>query len=193
MRVSDIVARGHDIDVVKKVERLLFIAEYKRRQSAPGGEGDEKRNFGRDRRYPIVNRFRDEGKRLPRRTLPLHRRRSSAELSGLRSRLQQKPEMTRMTIIGHFRSEAMDDVRKPARSARKVAKSRKGAGKKRWRKRNPLDSVAEAKARFSEVIERAQAGEAQTITRNGGGKSRRSSLMISGGKSLSGKAPWPTF
>jgi NAD+ synthase len=61
MRVSDIVARGHDMDVVKKVERLLYIAEYKRRQSAPGVKVT-KRNFGRDRRYPIVNRFRDEGK-----------------------------------------------------------------------------------------------------------------------------------
>ena len=60
MRVSDIVARGHDPDVVKKVERLLYIAEYKRRQSAPGVKVT-RRNFGRDRRYPIVNRFRDQG------------------------------------------------------------------------------------------------------------------------------------
>lgn len=61
MRVSDIVARGHDIEVVKKVERLLYIAEYKRRQSAPGVKVT-RRGFGRDRRYPIVNRFRDEGR-----------------------------------------------------------------------------------------------------------------------------------
>ena len=60
MRVSDIVARGHDVEVVKKVERLLYIAEYKRRQSAPGVKVTKK-NFGRDRRYPIVNRFRDDG------------------------------------------------------------------------------------------------------------------------------------
>jgi NAD+ synthase len=60
MRVSDIVARGHDIEVVKKVERLLYIAEYKRRQSAPGVKVT-RRSFGRDRRYPIVNRFRDQG------------------------------------------------------------------------------------------------------------------------------------
>jgi NAD+ synthase len=63
MRVSDIVARGHDLDVVKKIERLLYIAEYKRRQSAPGVKVTRK-NFGRDRRYPIVNRFRDQGKTL---------------------------------------------------------------------------------------------------------------------------------
>jgi NAD+ synthase len=60
MRVSDIVALGYDLDTVKKVERLLYIAEYKRRQSAPGVKVTGK-NFGRDRRYPIVNRFRDAG------------------------------------------------------------------------------------------------------------------------------------
>ena len=60
MRVSDIVAKGHDLETVKKVERLLYIAEYKRRQSAPGVKVTRK-NFGRDRRYPIVNRFRDSG------------------------------------------------------------------------------------------------------------------------------------
>ena len=60
MRVSDIVARGHELDLVKKVERLLYIAEYKRRQAAPGVKVTKK-NFGRDRRYPIVNRFRDPG------------------------------------------------------------------------------------------------------------------------------------
>ena len=60
MRVSDIVARGHDLETVKKVERLLYVAEYKRRQSAPGVKVTRK-NFGRDRRYPIVNRFRDAG------------------------------------------------------------------------------------------------------------------------------------
>jgi NAD+ synthase len=59
-RVSDIVARGHDLETVKKVERLLYLAEYKRRQSAPGVKVTKK-NFGRDRRYPIVNRFRDGG------------------------------------------------------------------------------------------------------------------------------------
>jgi NAD+ synthase len=60
MRVSDIVARGHELEIVKKIERLLYLAEYKRRQSAPGVKVTAK-NFGRDRRYPIVNRFRDQG------------------------------------------------------------------------------------------------------------------------------------
>ncbi|HEY8382662.1 MAG TPA: NAD+ synthase [Microvirga sp.] len=60
MRVSELVAKGHDLDTVKKIERLLYIAEYKRRQSAPGVKVTRK-YFGRDRRYPIVNRFRDQG------------------------------------------------------------------------------------------------------------------------------------
>lgn len=60
MRLSDIVARGHDLATVQKVERLLYLAEYKRRQAAPGVKVTRK-NFGRDRRYPIVNRFRDSG------------------------------------------------------------------------------------------------------------------------------------
>ncbi len=58
MRLSEIIARGHDEATVTRVERLLYLAEYKRRQSAPGVKVTRK-NFGRDRRYPIVNRFRD--------------------------------------------------------------------------------------------------------------------------------------
>ena len=60
MRVADIVALGHDIETVRKIERLLYLAEYKRRQSAPGVKVTT-RNFGRDRRYPISNGFRDGG------------------------------------------------------------------------------------------------------------------------------------
>jgi len=56
--LSAIVNRGHSPEIVKKVERLLYLSEYKRRQSAPGVKITE-RNFGRDRRYPIVNRFRE--------------------------------------------------------------------------------------------------------------------------------------
>ena len=41
-----------------------IVAEYKRRQAAPGVKVTQK-NFGRDRRYPITNRFRDNGKALP--------------------------------------------------------------------------------------------------------------------------------
>lgn len=60
MRLVEIIARGHDPETVRKIERLLYLAEYKRRQSAPGVKVT-RRNFGRDRRYPIVNRFRDPG------------------------------------------------------------------------------------------------------------------------------------
>jgi NAD+ synthase len=59
-RVHDLVAQGFDLETVRKVERLLNIAEYKRRQSAPGVKVTRK-IFGRDRRYPIVNGFRDPG------------------------------------------------------------------------------------------------------------------------------------
>ncbi|MCF3641930.1 NAD+ synthase [Rhizobium sp. TRM95111] len=60
MSTEEIVARGHDEATVHRIEHLLYIAEYKRRQSAPGVK-ITKKNFGRDRRYPITNRFRDRG------------------------------------------------------------------------------------------------------------------------------------
>ena len=62
--VAQIVEAGFDRDTVLRVERMLNLAEYKRRQSAPGVKVTLK-NFGRDRRYPIVNRFRDSGAPLP--------------------------------------------------------------------------------------------------------------------------------
>ncbi|KAB2911900.1 MAG: NAD+ synthase [Hyphomicrobiaceae bacterium] len=58
MPLAAIVARGHDVATVKRVERMLYIAEYKRRQAAPGVKISA-RNFGRDRRYPITNKFRE--------------------------------------------------------------------------------------------------------------------------------------
>ena len=57
---ASIIAAGFDRDTVLRVERMLYLAEYKRRQAAPGVKVTLK-NFGRDRRYPIVNRFRDPG------------------------------------------------------------------------------------------------------------------------------------
>ena len=60
MSVEEIVERGHPRETVTRVEHLLYIAEYKRRQAAPGVK-ITKKNFGRDRRYPITNRFRDRG------------------------------------------------------------------------------------------------------------------------------------
>ncbi|MDZ4870167.1 MAG: NAD+ synthase [Alphaproteobacteria bacterium] len=58
MPVEDIMKRGHDLATIKRVEHLLSIAEYKRRQAPPGVKITRK-NFGRDRRYPITNAFRD--------------------------------------------------------------------------------------------------------------------------------------
>ena len=58
MAVRDIVARGHDEEIVRRVQHLLYIAEYKRRQAPPGPKITT-RHFGRDRRYPITNGFRD--------------------------------------------------------------------------------------------------------------------------------------
>lgn len=58
MPLHDVIARGHEPETVKKIERLLYLAEYKRRQAAPGVKISAK-NFGRDRRYPITNKFRE--------------------------------------------------------------------------------------------------------------------------------------
>jgi NAD+ synthase len=57
MSVADIVALGHDAKTVARIWRMLDLAEYKRRQAAPGVK-ISRRAFGRDRRYPIVNGFR---------------------------------------------------------------------------------------------------------------------------------------
>ena len=58
--IAAIVAAGFDHDLVQRIERLLYLAEYKRRQACPGVKVTLK-SFGRDRRYPITNKFRDPG------------------------------------------------------------------------------------------------------------------------------------
>ena len=58
MTFDEIMARGHPAGVVTRVENLLYAAEYKRRQAPPGVKITRK-NFGRDRRYPVTNRYRD--------------------------------------------------------------------------------------------------------------------------------------
>ena len=55
---EETVAKGYDPATVKRIEHLLYISEYKRRQAPPGVKISP-RNFGRDRRYPITNAFRD--------------------------------------------------------------------------------------------------------------------------------------
>ena len=56
--LDEIIADGFDAATVARVARLLAGAEYKRRQAAPGVKVTG-RSFGRDRRYPITNRFRE--------------------------------------------------------------------------------------------------------------------------------------
>ena len=56
--VEEIVARGYERTTVTRVQRLLFSAEYKRRQAPPGVK-ITRRSFGRDRRYPLTNGFRE--------------------------------------------------------------------------------------------------------------------------------------
>ncbi|MGA7713817.1 MAG: NAD+ synthase [Rhizomicrobium sp.] len=58
MSFEEVVAKGFEPATVKRVEHLLYISEYKRRQAPPGVKIGP-RNFGRDRRYPITNAFRD--------------------------------------------------------------------------------------------------------------------------------------
>jgi NAD+ synthase (glutamine-hydrolysing) len=55
---DDLISAGHDAALVDRVLRMVDIAEYKRRQSAPGTKISIKA-FGRDRRLPITNRFRE--------------------------------------------------------------------------------------------------------------------------------------
>ena len=59
MSVEDIIDSGHDSNWVSKIQNLLYISEYKRRQAPPGVKISNK-NFGKDRRYPITNNFRDK-------------------------------------------------------------------------------------------------------------------------------------
>jgi len=56
--VSEIVSLGFDFDLVKQIEKLIYNSEYKRYQSAPGPNLSEK-SFWLNRRYPIVNKWRD--------------------------------------------------------------------------------------------------------------------------------------
>ena len=55
--VDALAARGHDPATLKRIWRMLELAEYKRRQAPPGVKLTE-RAFGRDRRYPITNAFK---------------------------------------------------------------------------------------------------------------------------------------
>lgn len=57
--LSQIVAAGHEAEIVKRIMRLVDINEYKRRQAPPGVK-ITLRAYGRDRRYPMTNKFRSD-------------------------------------------------------------------------------------------------------------------------------------
>jgi NAD+ synthase (glutamine-hydrolysing) len=65
MGVAGLVAAGHDPALVDRVVAMVDRAEYKRRQYPPGPKITP-RNFGRDRRLPITNRWREPGRSQPR-------------------------------------------------------------------------------------------------------------------------------
>ena len=56
LSVQNIIGKGFDDNIVKKISKLLSIAEYKRFQSAPGPKVTDKA-FGRDRRFPLTSGF----------------------------------------------------------------------------------------------------------------------------------------
>ncbi len=58
LSLGDVAKRGHDPALVARVWNMLLVAEYKRRQAPPGVRITSKA-FGRDRRYPITDAFRD--------------------------------------------------------------------------------------------------------------------------------------
>ena len=60
LSVAEVAAKGFERATVERIQHMLYVAEYKRRQAAPGVKITA-RNFGRDRRYPITNGFRDPG------------------------------------------------------------------------------------------------------------------------------------
>jgi NAD+ synthase (glutamine-hydrolysing) len=56
LTVEDLIQRGHDPELVRRIARMIDIAEWKRRQ-APIGVRVTAKAFGRDRRMPITNRY----------------------------------------------------------------------------------------------------------------------------------------
>jgi NAD+ synthase (glutamine-hydrolysing) len=62
---TELIAAGHDAALVERIILLVDRAEYKRRQYPPGPKISPK-NFGRDRRLPITNRWREKPERIQR-------------------------------------------------------------------------------------------------------------------------------
>ena len=64
LSVREVVARGFDLATVKRIEKLLYLAEFKRRQAAPGVKMTKKA-LGLGRKYPVTNAYRDESGSRP--------------------------------------------------------------------------------------------------------------------------------
>jgi NAD+ synthase len=58
--IEDVTAEGIDLETAKRIENLVYVSEWKRHQAAPGVRLSP-RAFWLDRRYPIVNAWRDSG------------------------------------------------------------------------------------------------------------------------------------
>ena len=71
--VREMIAMGHDEAIVRKVVEMVDRSEYKRRQAPPGLKITA-RAFGKDRRLPITNRFRQTGAQIPERVTGRRRR-----------------------------------------------------------------------------------------------------------------------
>ena len=56
LTIAELIDAGFDAELVRRVARLVDLAEYKRRQAPPGVRVTPKA-FGKDRRLPIVNRY----------------------------------------------------------------------------------------------------------------------------------------
>ena len=59
LAVKDLLNKGYDKEVLKKIENLIYLSEYKRFQSAPGPNLTD-RAFWSGRRYPLVQKWRDK-------------------------------------------------------------------------------------------------------------------------------------
>jgi NAD+ synthase len=67
LSVAEIVEKGQgrfDTGLVERIERMVYVAEYKRRQAAPGVK-ISKKAFGIGRKYPITSGYRDRSGQLP--------------------------------------------------------------------------------------------------------------------------------
>jgi NAD+ synthase len=74
LSVDEILERAEgrfDRDLVKRIERLIYLSEYKRRQSAPGVKVTRKA-FGLGRKYPITSGYRDDTRHEPPAPIPRH-------------------------------------------------------------------------------------------------------------------------